>query len=100
MKRKINKLEIIGVVRDKINANHDVIVELSDGGRYVATFFTLTNIQYLMSYYKHISAECNSGSFFWSSDMCIIEILEESVLVESITEMLNGDYFENVFRKL
>ena len=40
MKRKVSHFEIIGIVQDRLNANHDVVVELSDSKRYVATFFT------------------------------------------------------------
>lgn len=98
MKRKINNIEILGVVKDKLNANHDVIVELSDGKKYMATFFTLINIQYLMTYYKQYSGECNKGTFFWASDMCIIEAFEDKLISEAITAMIKDDYFENVFK--
>jgi len=99
MKRQIKNIEIIGIVKDKLNANHDVIVELNDGEKYVATFFTLINIQYLMTHYKQHSGECNKGTFFWSSDMCIIEVFEDQLITEAITTMLSEDYFEDVFSR-
>jgi hypothetical protein len=98
MEREIKSIEIIGAVNDKLNANHDVIVELSDGKSYIATFFTLINIQYLMGYYKHYTGECNRGAFFWASDMCIIEVFEEDLLRTAITTMINDHYFDNVFK--
>jgi hypothetical protein len=98
MSRKINNIEVLGVVKDKINANHDVIVELSDGKKYIATFFTLINIQYLMTYSKQYSGECNKGTFFWASDMCIIEAIDDNLISDAIKTMIKDDYFENVFK--
>ncbi|MDF2193414.1 hypothetical protein [Paraflavitalea sp. CAU 1676] len=97
MNRKIKSLEIIGVINDRLNANHDVIVELTDSKRYIATFFTLINIQYLMTHYEQNSGECNNGSFFWASDMCIVKVIDEKVITEAINTMLEDLYFDNVF---
>jgi hypothetical protein len=100
MDRTIKNLEIIGIVNDKLNANHDVIVELSDSKKYTATFFTLVNLQYLLAYYEQSSGECNNGTFFWASDMCIIKAIDEKLIREAITTMLKDHYFENVFKLL
>lgn len=97
MNRKIKSLEIIGIVEDKLNANHDVIVELTDSQKYVATFFTLSNIQHLMEYYEQYTGECNNGNFFWASDMCIIKEIDEKMLTEAITSMIEKDFFDRVF---
>lgn len=100
MDRKIKSLEIIGIVKDKFNSNHDVIVELTDSKKYTATFFTLINVQYLMAYYEQNSGECNNGTFFWASDMCIIKAIDEKLIIEAITTMINDHYFDNVFKLL
>lgn len=97
MDRKIKNLEIIGIVKDKLNSNHDVIVELTDSKKYVATFFTLLNIQYLMAYYEQFSGDCNKGAFFWASDMCIIKAIDEDIIKNAIITMLRDNYFEKVF---
>jgi hypothetical protein len=100
MDRKIKSLEIIGIIKDKFNSNHDVIVELSDCKKYTATFFTLINLQYLMTYYEQNSGECNKGTFFWASDMCIIKSIDEKLITEAINTMINDHYFDNVFKLL
>jgi hypothetical protein len=98
MERTIKNLEILGIVKDKLNSNHDVIVELTDTQKYVATFFTLVNIQYLMAYYEQNSGECNNGTFFWASDMCIVKAIDEKLIRDAITTMIADHYFDNVFR--
>lgn len=98
MERQIKSFEIIGVVKDKLNSNHDVIVELTDSQKYTATFFTLINVQYLMTYYEQNSGECNNGSFFWASDMCIVKVIDEKIIAEAITTMIKDHYFDNVFK--
>lgn len=100
MKRQIKKMEIIGMVKDKYNSNHDVIVELTNSKKYVATFFTLKNIEYLMEFSEKISGERNNGSFFWASDMCIIKVIDEQLIRETIIFMIQEDYFDSVFHQI
>lgn len=100
MKKRIKKIEIIGILKDRLNSNHDVVVELDDGRKYTATFFTLRNIQYLMSFYKEHSGECNRGSFFWAADMCIIELIDEDLIKESANSMIEEGVFEKVFKQI
>ncbi len=97
MEREIKNIKIIGIVENQLNANHDVIVELSDTKKYIATFFTPINIQYLMAYYERYSGECNNGSFFWASNMVIVKMIEEKIITEAINTMLKDGYFDNVF---
>lgn len=100
MKVPIKKIEVIGLIEDSLNSNHDVIVTFDDDSKYVATFFTPLNILYLMDYYKHYSRENNNGDFFWSSDMVIVRRIEISVITSSIECMLSDETFYNIFHEI
>jgi hypothetical protein len=80
MRKKISQIVFIGKVKDVLNDNIDVEVELDDGTKYTATFFTLLNVHYLMQKHKHITSENNSGTFFWASDMGIVESLDHNCI--------------------
>ena len=56
---------------DPLNDNVDVEVIFDDGSRYIATFFTLQNIQNIMDSYE-TTGECMNGFYFWSSDMLLV----------------------------
>jgi hypothetical protein len=53
-----------------------------------------------MAYYEQNSGECNKGTFFWASDMCIIKAIDEKLMIEAISFMIKDDYFDNVFKLL
>jgi hypothetical protein len=65
--------------------NVDVEIELSDGNRYSATFFTLMNIQSLMKKNK-LTGECAGGLYMWASNM----ILVENLCLETIERTIAG----------
>ena len=60
----------------------------------------MTNIQKLMSYYKGTSGECSNGDYFWSSNMCIVEVIEEEILLRAIQSMIDEEIFDNIFQKV
>src|SRR4051812_5286496 len=81
---------------DRKNENVDVYVIFQNGKRFTATFFTITNIITIMSRYKK-SGECRFGSYFWASDMCIVEEISEEVISECINDMIESGEFEHIF---
>jgi len=93
------KIQYIGEIEDFENDNSDVFVEFEDGRKYVATFFTLSNIMRIMNRYKE-SGECSNGKYFWSSDMIIVENLNPLILRESIDDLIKNEEFETVFSKI
>ncbi len=67
--------------------NIDVEIELSDGSKYTATFFTLRNIRSLFEK-NRATGECVSGLYLWSSSMILVENLESSTIERTIGGLL------------
>lgn len=82
-----------------LNDNSDVDVELEDGRKFTATFFTYDNIQWLQQKNKN-SGECLSGRFFWASNMLLIERIDRSLIEEVVNETILDGSFERVFQQL
>jgi len=83
----------------EINDNTDVIVTFTDGTRYVATFFTYANIEYLRQKNKR-TGECLDGRYFWASDMIIVDRINRKEITEIIDHLLKDHEFECVFDKI
>ena len=66
--------------------NTDVVVTLSDGSKWVASFFSYKNICSLSKNNRE-TGECLSGKYFWASDM----ILADEVSRERIEEILDRE---------
>jgi outer membrane translocation and assembly module TamA len=81
---------------DPADDNVDVEVRLESGERYIATFFTLKNIQRLTDGYK-ASGECNSGQYFWAANMLIIRDLSEKTIQQTIADLVANGEFKQVF---
>lgn len=79
--------------------NLDVHVELSNGVKYVATFFTLENIQKSMNRYSQ-SGECASGTYFWASDMVIVKTLSEEDVIKAVDDLVETGELETAFLKI
>lgn len=84
-------LETKGFVtaEEAFDQNTDVIVTLSTGERYVATFFTYQNILTLIKK-NQISGEWLSGKYFWASDMLLIDSIDRAS-IEQVVEKLIAD---------
>ena len=83
---------------DPDNANVDVHVTFPNGKSFSAVFFTLQNIDALMKQYKK-TGECAGGSYFWTSDMIVVQKLTEQTICETIDNLLAEGEFESVFSK-
>jgi hypothetical protein len=79
---------------DPASDNVDVEVILSNGDRYVATFFTIENIRRIMERYVE-TGECANGKYFWASDMIIVDELTEEAIEETVRDlMISGEFFK------
>jgi hypothetical protein len=76
--------------------NVDVQVNFDDGKYYTATFFTLKNIQTLFSKNKH-TGECASGTYFFSSDMVIVEKLNMETIERVVNDLIENDELATAF---
>ena len=76
--------------------NTDVQVTLANGSSFVATFFTLQNIQRLMDEYKK-TGECNHGAYFWATDMIVVRKLTEHEIENTVADLIKTGEFEGAF---
>lgn len=79
---------------DIVDDNIDVIVELADGRRFTATFFTLKNIESLFRKNRE-TGECSSGTYFWAVDMILVEDLKRSTLEATVKGLLQDHELES-----
>ena len=90
---------IIDAVADCVDDNTDVRVILPDGRSYVATFFTIKNIERLLREYA-ANGECAFGQYFWSSEMIVIKSLDMSSIRTAVADLLRNGEFHKAFRKI
>jgi hypothetical protein len=81
---------------DPITDNVDVEVVFDDGSRYMATFFTLENIQKIMENYQQ-SGECMKGSYFWATDMILVRRLSRENIAKVVGDLIGKGEFEKAF---
>jgi len=72
---------------NELDGNIDVYIILESGDVFVATLFTLPNIQKLITQF-------NSASF-WASDMVIVKDLSHTSIREAIQELIDDGYLEH-----
>ncbi|WP_068774125.1 hypothetical protein [Paenibacillus sp. FJAT-26967] len=78
--------------------NTDVNVTFEDGSRWVASFFSYTNIQTLARTNQQ-TGECLCGKYFWGSDMILVDECSRNRIEEVIEHLLNTGDFERLFDK-
>lgn len=81
------------------NDNSDVIVTMQNGEKYVATFFTYKNIEWLRQKNEK-TGECLSGKYFWASDLILIDKLNRTEILKVIEDLFNESEFNSVFNKM
>ena len=99
----MEKLEIISIwfesdnwanPYDENDSNMDVIFTLSNGTKWVATFFTYQNILSLSQKNK-VTGECLNGLYFCVKDMILIDRLNKDNIQRTLDEILNEDNISN-----
>jgi hypothetical protein len=83
---------------DPINDNVDVEVVFDNGSRYIATFFTLENIQKIMQEYEQ-SGECMKGFYFWATDMIVVRRLSRETIAKVVGDLISKGEFDKAFSK-
>lgn len=78
------------------NDNTDVIVEFDNGERWLASFFTYSNINKLVEKNK-ATGECLNGKYLWSSDMILVDEVSRERIQEVVNYMINKGDFEGEF---
>src|SRR5262249_48202855 len=81
---------------DPFSDNVDVEVAFDDGSRYMATFFTLQNIQKLMDNYEQ-TGECMQGFYFWAIDMILVRRLTRENIAKVVGDLIGKGEFDKAF---
>ena len=81
-------------VRD---GNTDVIVTLANGERWEATFVTYENVKTLTEK-NRATGENLSGTYFWVSNMILVDEISRLRIEEVIHDVLRSGDFESLFR--
>lgn len=76
--------------------NVDVFVYFADGRRYVATFFTLANLQSIMLKHR-ATGECAGGLYLWASDMIVVERIDRETVERTVADLIQSGEFEKAF---
>ncbi|WP_141505612.1 hypothetical protein [Paenibacillus luteus] len=80
------------------DCNSDVIVVFPDRSKWIASFFTYSNIDTLRQ--KNIqTSECMNGSYFWSSDMVLIDTISRERIEQLIDHLIKHDDFQSIFNR-
>jgi hypothetical protein len=72
---------------NEIDGNIDVHIVLESGDVFVATLFTLPNIQKMITQF-------NSASF-WTSDMVIVKGLSHATIRDAVQELIDDEYLQH-----
>ncbi|MBZ0314930.1 MAG: hypothetical protein K8L91_00825 [Anaerolineae bacterium] len=81
---------------DSQDDNVDVEVVFPNGERYIATFFTLKNLETIMNRHAK-SGECNNGKYLWAADMVIVRELTTEAIWETVAYMILNQELESTF---
>jgi len=81
---------------DEDDDNVDVRVNFDDGKSYRAALFTLKNIQTLISRYRR-TGECAFGTYFYSTDMVIVEKLNVETIERVVNDLIENDELAAAF---
>jgi hypothetical protein len=79
--------------------NTDVIVTFADASCWVATFLSYANIQTLTEKNRQ-TGECLAGTYFWASDMILIDEVTRSRIEEVVQHLIQEGEFEAIFTRL
>jgi hypothetical protein len=83
---------------DIYNDNTDVTVEFEDNTRWVASFFTYSNINKIIEKNK-ATGECLNGKYFWSSDMLLVDEISRERIEEVIKHLIDNNEFCYIFNR-
>lgn len=84
---------------DCFDCNSDVIFELSDGSKWVATFFTYQNIETIRKK-NQLSGECLNGAYFCATDMILVSEMSEKTIKSVLQELLSMNEIDTYCHKL
>jgi hypothetical protein len=78
-----------------VDINVDVEVH-TEAGRWSASFFTLANIESLITRYA-ATGECAGGLYLWAADMIVVRELSYEVIRRTVAQLQRDGEFESAF---
>ncbi len=84
---------------DVQDAHTDVIVEMNDGEKYVASFFTYKNMKTLQLLHREEN-DFLGGKYFWVKGMLMVESCTRQTIEKVVLDLMEEGDFERVFRKI
>lgn len=93
-------IEQVHEVEDINNDNIDFRVILEDGRKFWGSFFTLQNIDYLMTKNSHKDGEWAEGQYFWSTNMVIVSQLTPEKMYAAIKDLLDRHLLDDALFEL
>jgi len=89
--------DVFGI--DPADDNVDVSVEFDSGERFVATFFTVSNLRTLMAAYQE-SGECAGGLYVWSTHMIVLDRLTKANVEAAVADLIQTGEFARAFEQV
>jgi len=74
----------------------DVFVKLDNGQQYVGSFYTLGKVMQMKESGQQSGDFCK-GKYFWTSNMIIVDEINDVVINETIKNLLENDGFYTAF---
>jgi hypothetical protein len=89
-------IEIIGDLESSRESNVDVYISFGNSEKYFCTFFTVSNIEYLLKRYSE-TGENNYGRFFWATNMIILKEITLENMRSCVNSLLIDGTFHDAF---
>ena len=79
--------------------NTDVIVYLENGKKFIASFFTYSNILDLQIQHQQ-DGTYHNGAYFWDRNMVLVENCSIQTIEPVINDLIDEGNFRDAFREL
>ena len=75
---------------DENDCNSDVVFELSDGSRWVATFYTYQNLNSIANKNK-TTGECLCGEYFYADKPIFISKMKKEIIISVLNDIISHE---------
>lgn len=86
-------IHAIDAVLSAADENIDVQIDLFDGRKFAATFFTLRNLKHLLEKFR-TTGECANGTYVWAADMIVVESIDEETIRKTVASLIETGEIE------
>jgi hypothetical protein len=90
-------VRVVGAqIWDPDRDNIDIEVQLEDGRRFGATFFTLRSIARVIEKNRN-TGECARGLYHWTANMIVVSELSLDAIRRTVRDLIETEEFEQAF---